>query len=179
MGSKNRKHLLCKIARNEGALRLRESSQKAGPQIEKYLAVFRQHIYQISQQVCFLDVKYGYEWCCAFVYWCCLEAGYNIPIQASENSQITLAVVGQWVEYAQDKKIWRDCKEGDYLPHPGDLVIFDKLLSENFLDHIGIVLNCDIKDNFINTSEGNIDEATGLFKRPIDKTIRGYICLPI
>jgi hypothetical protein len=179
MWSINRKHLLCKIARREGELEFREFLHKAGPQIEKYLAVFRLPIYEISQQARFLDLTQGYDWCCAFVYWCCQQAGYEIPIRASMDSPYTLAVVGNWIEYADNQKIWKDSKKLEYIPQSGDLVIFDKLLSENLLDHIGIVLSCDFKEKFIETAEGNVDKATGIFKRPIDKTIRGYICLSI
>ena len=175
----NRKHLLCEIARKEGNLRLQESLHKAGPQIEKYLAVFRLPIYEISQQARFLDVTQGYDWCCAFVYWCCQQAGYEIPIKVTSNSRYTLAAVGNWIEYADNQKIWRDNKKIEYIPQAGDLVIFDKLLSENLLDHIGIVLSCDIEKKFIETAEGNINKATGIFKRSINEKISGYICLAI
>ncbi|WP_075883556.1 CHAP domain-containing protein [Candidatus Protochlamydia sp. W-9] len=175
----NRKQLLCEIARREGELGLREFSHKAGPQIEKYLAVFRQPIYEISQQACFLDLTQGYDWCCAFVYWCCQQAGYEIPIRASLDSRYTLAAVGHWIEYARNQKIWRDREKIKYLPQAGDLVIFDKLLSQNPLDHIGIVLSYDLKKKFIETAEGNVNKATGIFKRPTNETIKGYICLPI
>ncbi len=179
MPSINRKHLLCKIARIEGQLEFREFLNKAGPQIEKYLAVFRLPIYEVSQQSSFLDLTQGYDWCCAFVYWCCQQAGYEIPIRASLDSHYTLACVGNWLEYADNKKIWKDSKNFEYIPQSGDLVIFDKLLSENFFDHMGIVLNYDFDEKFIETAEGNIEKATGIFKRPINEQISGYICLPI
>jgi hypothetical protein len=174
----NRKQRLCKIARREGELKFRESSYKAGPQIEKYLAVFRLPLYEISQQERFLDLTRGYDWCCAFVYWCCQQAGYEIPIRANLDSIYTLATVGHWVEYAERQKIWRDNKKVEYVPQPGDLVIFDNLLSEHLLDHIGIVLSCNLKERLIETAEGNVDQATGIFQRPINRTIRGYISLP-
>lgn len=159
-------------------MRLLESAHKAGPQIEKYLAVFRQPLYEISQKSCFLDLAQGYDWCCAFVYWCCQQAGYEIPIRSSLDSRYTLAAVGNWVVYADDQRIWKDCRIAEYVPFPGDLVVFDKLLSGDLLDHIGIVLSCDFEGRLLETAEGNVRGATGVFKRPMDETIRGYVCLP-
>lgn len=120
----NRRQLLCKIAIREGKLGFRESFHKAGPQIEKYLAVFRLPIYEISQQARFLDLNYGYDWCCQ-------QAGYEIPIRASVNSCYPLAAVGNWIEYADNQKKWMDSKKVKYVPQPGDVVIFDKLFSLN------------------------------------------------
>ena len=113
------KQLLCQIARREGELRLQESAHKAGLQIEKYLAVFRLPLYEISHKPCFLDLTQGYDWCCAFVYWCCQQAGYEIPIKPNIDSRYTLAVVGNWVKYADNQKIWKDSKKAKYLPQPG------------------------------------------------------------
>ena len=60
-------------------------------------------------------------------------------------------------------------------PQPGDLVLFDNLIENVELDHIGIVI--EVKDNYIITSEGNYHNAAGIFNRTKDSTIRGYIRL--
>ncbi|MDB6081823.1 MAG: hypothetical protein JWO53_1095 [Chlamydiia bacterium] len=172
----NCKKLLCEIARREGELNLHESSHKAGPHIEKYLTVFRQAIYEISRKSRFLDLNQGYDWCCAFVYYCCQQAGYEIPIRTSSDERYTLAVVNNWIKYAIKQNLWKE--KMDHLPRAGDLVIFDKLLSQDLADHIGIVLSCDHNKMLIETAEGNVKGATGVFIRPIDETIRGYVCLP-
>ncbi|MBA2368342.1 MAG: CHAP domain-containing protein [Candidatus Protochlamydia sp.] len=66
-------------------------------------------------------------------------------------------------------------KESTYDPEPGDLVLFDRLLSCSELDHIGIVL--ENKSSYLVTSEGNVNNFTGIFKRKKDNKIRGYIRL--
>ena len=175
----NRKELLCEIARREGDLELRETSCKGGPEIEKYLTVFRQAIYEISRQSRFLDLSQGYDWCCAFVYYCCRQAGYEIPIRLSPNERYTLAVVHSWIEYARSKNLWKENKLTTYMPQAGDLVIFDKLLSADLEDHLGIVLGFDLNKMLIETAEGNVNGATGIFIRPIDETIKGFVSLPI
>ena len=66
-------------------------------------------------------------------------------------------------------------KERSYEPEPGDLVIYDRLLSDSELDHIGIVL--ENNTNYLLTAEGNVKNMTGIFKREKDYKIRGYIRL--
>lgn len=174
----NRKKQLCEIARREGILELREFSNKGGPKIEKYLTLFRSALYEISQQSRFLDMNQGYDGCCAFVYYCCRQAGYEIPIRHSQKERCTLAVVRNWIEYARGENFWKERKKTSYKPQAGDLVIFDKLLSQDLEDHIGIVLGLNPNELFIETAEGNVNGATGIFIRPMDNTIKGFISLP-
>ncbi|KAF3361786.1 CHAP domain protein [Chlamydiales bacterium STE3] len=174
----SRTHLLCEIARKEGELHFSESFNKAGPQIEKYLKVFRKTLYEISQHPSFMDLNHGYDWCCAFVYYCCQQAGYEIPIRASENPHHTLAAVGTWVKYAQSQNIWYERQDSNFLPRAGDLIIFDKIISEELMDHIGILIDYNHGKKICETAEGNINQSTGIFKRSVNEKIKGYIRLP-
>lgn len=80
------------------------------------------------------------------------------------NSHLTLAIIGNWVEYADNQKIWRASKKVGYILQPRDLVIFDKLLSENLLYYIALVLDCNFKKKAIESAQGNVDKPTSIFK---------------
>ena len=45
-------------------------------------------------------------WCAAFVYYCCIQAGFSIPYSPQECRSCSLAGCGGWEEFAQgDKRI--------------------------------------------------------------------------
>ncbi len=113
-------------------------------------------------------------WCAAFVYYCCIQAGYEIPIRPKECS-CSLAGCGAWDEWAQgDNRIgWRSAS---CVPLPGDIVLYDKVFENKAHDHIGIVLE-DRGDSIV-AAEGNLGNVSGIVERPKDKHIRGYISLP-
>lgn len=114
-------------------------------------------------------------WCAAFVYYCCLGAGYVIPVRPEECVSCNLAGCGAWEEWAKnDNRIgWLSAS---CLPQPGHIVIFDKVFENKVHDHIGIVLGAD-KDRIV-TAEGNLNNVSGVMERPRDSHIRGYISLP-
>lgn len=56
---------------------------------------------------------------------------------------------------------------------PGDLIVFNKLLSEYDMDHIGIVV--DRIDNILTCSEGNIEDKPILIDREINSNINSII----
>lgn len=159
------------LAYSEGLLKLQGNQYKAGYAIEKYLAVSREVLGQ--KNVKYLDIQQGYEWCCAYVYYLLTLANYTIEISPLPNEPSrTLASVNTWCDFAISKEIFI----ADSLhPHPGDLVLFDNLIENVELDHIGIVI--EDKRKYIITSEGNYHNAAGIFKRKKDTTIRGYIRL--
>ena len=115
------------------------------------------------------------RWCAAFVYYCCVTAGYGIPIRPKECVSCNLAGCGGWEEWAKaDNRIgWRT---NTCLPQPGDIVIFDKVFENKAHDHIGIVLGD--RGASILTAEGNLGNVSGVVERPKDGHIRGYISLP-
>lgn len=57
----------------------------------------------------------------------------------------------------------------------GDIVLFDRLLENGELDHIGIVVG--IEQKGIITAEGNVVNQTGVFLRPFYQSVNGYIRL--
>lgn len=116
------------------------------------------------------------NWCAAFVYYCCMEVGIRLPIRYP-NRMYRLAGVGAWLDWAKLPEtgfFYRDKHDG-FNPERGDIVIYEKLLSDHSHDHIGIVLACD--DNKIKVAEGNKDNknCSGVLYRERSHCILGYI----
>lgn len=162
---------LALLAYKEGGLCLKGSISKAGPEIEKYLNVFRQTLGQRDPK--YFDLNVGYDWCCAYVYYLIKKAGFELSITPLSGSNWTLGAVKTWHLWALQENIFL---ESFHVPEAGDLVLFDRLIEDVELDHIGIVIqNNDIE---IITSEGNYYNCSGIFLRKKDDKIRGYIRLP-
>ncbi|WP_245864096.1 CHAP domain-containing protein [Paenibacillus donghaensis] len=116
------------------------------------------------------------NWCAAFVYHCCMQAGFQLPIRYP-NGMYRLAGVGAWLEWAQLPEtgfFYGDGQNG-FIPQRGDIVIYDQLLSDDSHDHTGIVLACGDKEILI--AEGNRDNQnySSVFYRDRWHCILGYI----
>jgi hypothetical protein len=117
------------------------------------------------------------NWCAAFVYHCCMQAGIILPIRYPNHSY-RLAGVGAWLDWAKlfetNYFLYQDGYHG-FKPKRGDIVIFEKLLSDNSHDHIGIVLACE--GNRLLVAEGNKDNKnfSSVFYRDREHCIYGYI----
>lgn len=116
------------------------------------------------------------NWCAAFVYHCCFEAGFLLPIRYP-NGEHRLAGVGALLEWAQlpETSFFHIDKYNGFTPQRGDIVIYEKLLSNDSHDHIGIVLDCN--DNELLVAEGNRDNQnySSVFYRDRWHCILGYI----
>ncbi|WP_256257543.1 MULTISPECIES: CHAP domain-containing protein [unclassified Paenibacillus] len=116
------------------------------------------------------------SWCAAFVYHCCWQAGFRLPIRYP-NGICRLAGVGAWLEWAERPEtgfLYEDGQEG-FVPQRGDIVIYEKLLSDDPHDHIGVVLACREEDLVV--AEGNRDNEnySSVFARDRRHCVRGYI----
>lgn len=164
---------LADIARREGKRRLQGNASLAGPAIEPYLAVFREALNRNCESDRFSDLSVGYSWCCAFVYFCCLQAGFQVAPKPVATYRYTLAAVPAWQHWA--------AAEGFFLPgdtataEPGDIVLFNRVASGEPLDHIGIIV--EVTPASILCAEGNVENRTGLFERPFS-SVAGYVRLP-
>ena len=116
-------------------------------------------------------------WCAAFVYYCCREAGFEIPLRPDECTTCHLAGCIAWEEWAQanDQIEYRKGKEG-FVPETGDIVLYDSVFENREHDHMGIVLQS--IENTILAAEGNLNNASGIIERPKDEHIRAYIRIP-
>jgi hypothetical protein len=105
-----------------------------------------------------------------------MQVGILLPIRYP-NRMYRLAGVGAWLDWAQlpETRFFYDAKQEEFNPSRGDIVIFEKLLSDNSHDHIGIVLACE--DNKILIAEGNIDNknCSSVLFRDRDHCILGYV----
>lgn len=116
------------------------------------------------------------NWCAAFVYHCCRKAGIRIPIRYP-NGICRFAGVGAWLEWAQLPEtgfFYYDGQEG-FMPQRGDIVIYDKLLSNDSHDHIGIVLACEDKQILVAEGNKNNENYSSVFRRSRQHCILGYI----
>ena len=116
-------------------------------------------------------------WCAAFVYYCCREAGFDIPIRPNECKTCHLAGCIAWEEFARgdDRIEYRKGNEG-FVPEAGDIVIYDRVFEDREHDHMGIVLQS--RGNTIIAAEGNLNNISCIIERPKDEHIRGYIRIP-
>ncbi len=116
-------------------------------------------------------------WCAAFVYYCCREAGFEIPIQPDACTTCHLAGCIAWEEFAQgDVRIEYHKGEEGFVPEAGDIVLYDRVFENKEHDHIGIVL--ENRGDMILAAEGNLNNVSGIIERPKDAHIRAYIRIP-
>lgn len=116
-------------------------------------------------------------WCAAFVYYCCIEAGFEIPIRPNECKICHLAGCIAWEEFAiGDPRIEYHKSKDSFVPESGDIVLYDRVFENREHDHIGIVI--ETREKTIIAAEGNINNESGIIERPKDDHIRAYIRIP-
>lgn len=132
---------------------------------------FREIIQYWPDKTKFKDFYKG--WCASFVYHCCIEAGFYLPIRHPLVS-MRFAGVGAWLQWARLPETGFFHTGSAFLPEPGDIVIFDGLVSEGPHDHMGIVLACSGRN--ITVAEGNVDNLnfSGILNRSLEK-VAGFI----
>lgn len=144
---------------------------KGTPEDQDYLTICRYW----PEKSCLSDLKGN--WCAAFVYHCCMEAGFYLPLRHPLVS-IRFAGVGAWLEWARLPEAGFFFSGNDFEPRRGDIVIFDKLVSDKLHDHIGIVLTCG--EQALSVAEGNADNMnrSGIVVRGRGEKIAGFIRIP-
>ena len=116
-------------------------------------------------------------WCAAFVYYCCREAGFEIPYRPNECITCHLAGCIAWEEFAvSDHRMEYHKGREAFVPEAGDIVIYDRVFINQEHDHMGVVLQR--AENAIIAAEGNINNISGIIERPTDEHIRAYIRIP-
>lgn len=126
-------------------------------------------------------------WCATFVFHCCREVGFNLPLGTNKtalkgNFRWFTSVIA-WVEWAQCMGYLYESR--NFTPHRGDIVIYNNIISEEhkqkdalWCDHIGIVLS--YENDTLRVAEGNVDNqnASGIMTRPFDESIGCFIRIP-
>ena len=120
------------------------------------------------------------KWCAAFVYYCCVEAGFQIPYSPNECISCSLAGCGGWEDFAlNDKRIeYHPGNDDNFIPAAGDIVLYDRVFINAEHDHIGIIL--ENRPDSIIVAEGNTynDNISRVLIRDKDEHIRAYIRIP-
>lgn len=167
------RHLLAEIARREAALGRAGDSNMAGPAIEPYLSTLREALNLNCSSTKYSDLTTGFNWCCAFVYYCCLQAGFRFPPKPVATFRYTLAAVPAWHHWALSEGIFHPRTTTQ--PHVGDIALYNRVFDGQPLDHIGVVVG--VATDEVLSAEGNHSNRTGMFSRAFS-TIEGYVRLP-
>ena len=157
---------LADLAQQEGDKGLRWTGP--GSAAEKYLQPFRQPMQERGHLG---PAPVFYNWCAAFVAWCCRAVGIAIP-DAPEGFWATMALVESWKFWAQKHGYWHP--RGSITPQRGDILVFEWFDGDVQLDHIGIVRGYTPGSTVIQTSEGNKANKTGNFTREL-ANVPGFI----
>jgi hypothetical protein len=164
---------LARIARQEAERQARGDSNRAGPEIERYLGVFREALNANAETDRYSDLQLGYNWCCAFVYYCCREAGFQFPPKPEPGYRYILAAVPAWHHWAVTGGFFH-AVDGT-VPEVGDIALFNRVFDGQPLDHIGIVV--EVSAEFVVCAEGNVENRSGLFERR-SSSVEGFVRLP-
>jgi lysozyme family protein len=150
---------LATFAANEAAKQLSWSG--AGSEAEKYLEPFREPMRKLGH---IGNDKVFYDWCGAFVTYCCRQVGVTIPDQPS-GFWATMALVESWQYWAKQQGYWHP--KGSTKPQRGDIVTFDwNPNTGGSFNHIGIVRGYQ-GGSMIETAEGNKSNQSGNFTRSL------------
>jgi hypothetical protein len=112
-----------------------------------------------------------FNWCAAFVTWCCREAGILVP-DVPDGYWATMALVEAWKFWAQKEGIWHP--RGSINPARGDVLVFEWFDGDVTLDHIGIVSGYTSGASTIGTYEGNSGNRAGSRTRDMSN-VPGFI----
>lgn len=171
-----KRNKLAEIAMHEAEQGYKANENKCGPEVEKYLRVYRGLFMKLfPNERDWSDLNQGYDWCCAFVTWCCQKAGFYLPLNPIKNW--TLAGVPVWYEWGilPENNFYFQKDSKDFTPVKGDIVIYNDVFDGKDKDHIGIVVEA--HKDYLVAAEGNQDNQTKIMKRKIDRHINGYIRL--
>jgi lysozyme family protein len=121
----------------------------ASSETEKYLSPFREPMRQLGH---IESDKIFYNWCAAFVAYCCREVKITIPDRPT-GFWATMALVESWQYWAKQQGYWYS--KGETRPQRGDIVTFDWTNVDGTFNHIGIVRGHTPGSTVVQTAEGN------------------------
>ena len=148
---------LANFAASEAAKKLRWNGPSS--EAEKYLKLFR----PIMQSLGHIGSEpINYEWCAAFVTFCCRQVGIDIP-DKPDGFWASMAFVASWEYWAKQKGYWFLTSQTK--PMRGDIITFDWPGSAGKFNHIGIVRGYTPGSSIVETAEGNVKNQSGHFSR--------------
>ncbi len=162
----NKRSLLASISEELARRTLRGNKSKCGPELEPILSQFRK------------DKKKGFDWCAAFVFHCCIEAGFSLPARHPVPVKHSFAGVSAWIQWARmsGNGFYYSARNIRFRPQRGDLIIYNNLLGQGPNDHIGVILSG--RAPGLVTAEGNIGNVSGIFRRDRTRFVKGFIRIP-
>lgn len=163
---------LAEIAQREAESGRAGSAAMAGPEIERYLSVFREALNRNAGTTKFTNTEVGFPWCGAFVYYCCLRAGFRFPAKPVETYRFTLAATPAWLNWAQSEGTFHSARSSS--AEVGDIVLFNRVYDGNPLDHTGIVVA--VQTDHLLCAEGNNGNRCGIFRREYSD-VEGFVRL--
>lgn len=119
------------------------------------------------------------RWCAAFVYYCCIESGYKIPVRHPDEAvKCNFAGCSAWEAWAslKENKFYYKMGDDDFEPNVGDIILYDNVFINQEHDHIGIIV--EVQNEYFRVAEGNIGNISAIVKRPINTSVRGFIRIP-
>ena len=123
--------------------------------------------------------KWNDKWCAAFVYYCCRQAGLQLPFKYPDESVKTnFASCDAWLSWAKLPETGFYSSRGNraFCPARGDIVVYDNVFDPSPHDHMGIVLRNHTA--WLTVAEGNVNNVSAVLNRPKNSHIRGYIRIP-
>jgi lysozyme family protein len=140
----------------------------ASSEAEKYLAPLRPIMQQLNH---IGSTPVFYDWCGAFVTYCCRQVGITIP-DKPDGFWASMALVASWEYWAKQQGYWYP--GGTSKPEKGDIVTFDWSTTPGKFNHIGIVRGYTPGSSMFNTAEGNVNNQSAHKSRPLS-AISGLI----
>jgi hypothetical protein len=118
------------------------------------------------------------KWCAAFVYHCCVSAGYDLPHRHPAPLTCNFAGVRAWLEWAKLPRNRFYFARGNpgFAPQRGDIVIYDGVFDPGPHDHIGIVLG--VAGHVLTVAEGNVGNISAVVERKMGRRVRGFVRIP-
>lgn len=119
------------------------------------------------------------KWCAAFVYSCCILAGFKLPVRyPHETVTCNFAGCFAWEQWAvlPCNGFLHKPDDAAFVPEPGDIVLYDNVFMNVPHDHIGVILE-NRKDTLV-VAEGNFNNVSAVVERKKDEHIRAYIRIP-
>ncbi|MDY7013050.1 MAG: peptidoglycan-binding protein [Cyanobacteriota bacterium] len=156
---------LADLAEKEAAKNLRWTGPNCDA--EDYLGPLRKRMEELGH----IRGLVFYNWCAAFVTYCCRNVGMEIPDQP-QGFWATMALVDSWKFWARKKGYW--LPKGSVTPRRGDILVFEWGDGDASLDHIGVVRGYTPGSSTILTSEGNKGNVSGNYTRSL-AYVAGFI----
>ena len=160
------------VAQESAAPPARGSGNLCGPEIERFLSPMRDALNENAGTTEYASTRIGFHWCGAFVYYCCLAAGFTFSPKPIPGFRYTLGAVPAWQNWAE-RSPEIEILNTSGTPIRGDIAIFDAMVSDHPLDHIGVVLDLDA--GCLVTAEGNVSNGTRVGPRDFPGNIHSFL----